>query len=395
MKIFVCGGDGFCGWPIALSLSAKGHDVRIVDNQYRRRIDRELGTSSLTPIRPLDERLKVWEEVSGRTIRVSNLDIVHNYEALEKLLRFEKPDAIVHLAEQRSVPYSMRSIPHRLSTLQGNVSGTHNILAAITSCQLDAHLVHLSSIGVYGYETLGYQIQDGYIRFADLAREMLHPANPVSIYHLSKALDQLLLQYYSKKEGIRVTDLMQGTVWGTQTPETEQDIRLINRYDYDAIFGTVLNRFVLQAVLGQPLTVYGRGEQTRAFIHITDTVRCIELALANPPQHGHKMIVLNQVAETKRVADLAAIVSNLLGSDIQHIDNPRDEPVSNDLQVSNEGLSKLGFRPKKLDADLLDEIKNVVERFSSRRVKSQIRMPSQVVRAAKRGARQSPTASPQ
>ncbi|MBS0234805.1 MAG: NAD-dependent epimerase/dehydratase family protein [Proteobacteria bacterium] len=379
MKIFVLGGDGFCGWPVALSLSAQGHEVRIVDNQCRRMIDCELGSDSLTPIRPLEERLAVWHEITGREIRWSNIDIARDYDALLGLFRKERPDAIIHLAEQRSVPYSMLSMHHRKSTIEGNIAATHNILAAMVACSLDAHLVHLSSIGVYGYETLGYRVPDGYVKFtmgsgeAVQTREILHPANPVSIYHLTKAQDQLLLEFYNKHEGVRVTDLLQGTVWGTQTPETALDERLINRFDYDAVFGTVLNRFVLQAALGHPLTVYGSGGQTRAFIHITDTVRCIGLALANPPRSGDRMIVLNQVAETQRVIDLAAMISSLLGTtETLFLENPRDEPVSNDLQVSNAGFSKLGFRSKNLGEELLQEIKDVVERYAFRCNKAQI-----------------------
>ncbi|RUO99114.1 NAD-dependent epimerase/dehydratase family protein [Hyphomicrobium sp.] len=379
MKIFVLGGDGFCGWPVSLALSAKGHDVWIIDNLCRRRIDRELGSQSLTPIRPLDERLRVWREVSGREIGWVNFDIVRDYTALKRLLQLEKPDAIVHLAEQRSVPYSMTSIEHRRATLDGNVGGTHNILAALVETGVDAHLVHLSSIGVYGYETLGYRVPDGHVKVSIQSsqgaaeREILHPANPVSIYHLSKAMDQLVLEYYSKNEGVRISDLLQGTVWGTQTPETALDERLVNRFDYDAVYGTVLNRFILQATLGQPLTVYGSGGQTRAFIHITDTVRCIELALANAPSRGDKMVILNQVAETQRVMDLALLVGRTLGgTKINFLENPREEPESNELQVSNAGFSALGFRAKTLGEELMCETKDIVARYAFRCDKSHI-----------------------
>jgi UDP-sulfoquinovose synthase len=373
MKVFVLGGDGFCGWPVALSLSAKGHDVCIVDNGHRRRIDAELGTTSLTPIRPIEERLRAWREAGGRTILRANIDLAADYEAFRDLLQAERPDAIIHLAEQRSVPYSMSSIARRRLTVEGNITATHNVLAALVECNLDAHLIHLSSIGVYGYESLGYRIPDGYVNFSVQSegcakqREILHPSNPLSIYHLSKAQDQLLLEFYNRNDAVRVTDLLQGTVWGTQTPETLRDERLINRFDYDTIFGTVLNRFVLQATLGHPLTVYGSGEQTRGFIHITDTVRCIELALANPPARGARMKVLNQVAETQRIVDLARMVSRLVGDgETIFLDNPREEPASNELEVSNAGLTALGFVPKKLSDGLLCEIRDVVERYAFR-----------------------------
>lgn len=373
MRIFVLGGDGFCGWPTALSLSANGHDVRIIDNGCRRRIDAELGTASLTPILPLEDRLRAWRQVSGREIHWSNIDIARDYNALRALLDAERPEAIVHLAEQRSVPYSMSSIEHRRFTVEQNLTSTHNVLAAQIECRLDAHIVHLSSIGIYGYETLGYRIPDGYVhvsmRSMDAVsdREILHPPNPISIYHLTKAQDQLLLDFYCKNEGVRATDLVQGTVWGTQTAETSLDERLVNRFDYDAVFGTVLNRFVLQAVLGRPITIYGSGEQTRAFIHITDTVRCIELALNNPPASGSRLRVLNQLAETQRVVDLARITASLVGDvETRFIDNPRKEPMSNELDVSNAGLSALGFAPKRICEGLLLEIKDVVERYSKR-----------------------------
>lgn len=379
MKIFVLGGDGFCGWPIALSLCAKGYDVWIVDDQRRRKIDCELGSSSLTPIRSLAERLEAWREITGWEISSANIDLVKNYEEFRDLLRIERPDAIVHLAEQRSVPYSMRSIAHRRLTVQDNVGATHNVLAALVECGLDAHLVHLSSIGVYGYETLGYCIPDGYVDFrmdsgpSVKERKILHPSNPASIYHLTKAQDRLLLDFYNKNDGVRVTDLLQGTVWGTQTPETALDERLINRFDYDAVFGTVLNRFVLQATLGHALTVYGSGEQTRAFIHITDTVRCIEIALAHPPMRGQPMVILNQVAETQRIIDLAGMVTRIVApTETVFVENPREEPSSNELQVSNAGFAALGFHAKNLRVDLLHEIKDVVERYAFRCDRSQL-----------------------
>jgi UDP-sulfoquinovose synthase len=378
MKIFVLGGDGFCGWPVALSLSASGHDIWIVDNYCRRRIDDELGSASLTPIRPLDERLRVWRELNGREISFANIDIARDYGALRNLLRAERPDAIVHLAEQRSVPYSMKSIDHRRFTVEGNLSATHNVLAALVESELDAHLVHLSSIGVYGYETLGYRIPDGYLNIRTTVDgrahefEILHPPNPVSIYHLSKVQDQILLAFYNKNDGIRVTDLLQGTVWGTQTPETSLDERLINRFDYDAVFGTVLNRFMLQATLGDPLTVYGSGGQTRAFIHITDAVRCIEIALAEPPLPGERMKVLNQIAETQRVIDLARLVSRLTGAEPVFVDNPRSEPAVNEFDVSNAALAAMGFTPRILTERLLSEITDVVRRYASRCDRSQM-----------------------
>ena len=287
MRIFVLGGDGFCGWPTALHLANRGHEVLIVDDLSRRRIDEELGNASLTPIRSIHERVSAWRELTGQRILFEKVDVAADYEAFRALLLAHKPAAVVHLAEQRSVPYSMRSAAHRRFTVDNNVSATHNVLAALAECKLDAHLVHLGSVGIYGYETtLGYRIPEGYLEVkvsepqAPEAFEMLHPVNPPSVYHMTKALDQVLLAYYAKNDGIRITDLLQGIVWGTQTAETSRDERLINRFDYDAVYGTVLNRFVLQATLGHPISVYGSGGQTRAFIHIGDAVRC------PPNDHG-------------------------------------------------------------------------------------------------------------
>lgn len=386
MKISVLGGDGFCGWPLALALSAHGHDVWIIDNQSRRLIDIELGSASLTPIRPLEERLAAWREVSGRSISYAKIDLAKDYGALRDHFHSERPDAVVHLAEQRSVPYSMMSIDHRRSTLEGNLNSTHNVLAALVECRLDAHLVHLSSVGVYGYETLGYRIPDGYLTVGTSAEqgalqvEILHPANPVSIYHLTKAQDQLMLAFYAKNDGVRITDLLQGTVWGTQTPQTSSHERLINRFDYDAAFGTVLNRFMLQGALGYPLTVYGSGGQTRGFIHITDTVRCIEMALAEPPSRGDRLKVLNQISETQRVIDLARLVARLTGVELQFVENSRNEPQENELDISNAAFTAMGFKPQMLNEHLIGEVTGVVKRHAFRCDRSKF-LPREMVAA--------------
>lgn len=373
MKIFVLGGDGFCGWPLSLALSAAGHDVLIIDNFCRRQIDVELHSASLTPICSLEERLRAWRSVTGRAIENAVIDIANDYGSLRDIVRAERPDAIVHLAEQRSVPYSMSSLARRRFTVTQNVGATHNVLAAIVDCGLDTHLVHLSSVGIYGYETLGYRVPDGYVDVTinlpgdKRERRVLHPSNPVSIYHLTKAQDQLLLEFYCKNDGVRVTDLVQGTVWGTQTAHSALDERLINRFDYDAVFGTVINRFVLQAVLGHPITVYGSGKQTRAFIHISDAINCIQLAVSNPPAPASKMRVLNQVSETQRIIDLAGAVRRVIGeAETQFIENPRHEPGSNSLEISNSGLSSLGFVPKKISDTLLSEMQDVVKKYASR-----------------------------
>ncbi|MBV9291188.1 MAG: NAD-dependent epimerase/dehydratase family protein, partial [Frankiales bacterium] len=279
VKILVLGGDGFCGWPSALHLSAQGHDVRIVDNFARRRADIELEASSLTPITPMGTRLKTWHQVTGKEIGFDSFDVSEHYHRLLTLLEEWRPDAVVHFAEQRAAPYSMKSSWHKRYTVSNNLNATNNLLAAIVEADLDTHVVHLGTMGVYGYGTAGVKIPEGYLRIqiprdggAPIESEILYPPNPGSIYHLTKTQDQLLFAYYNKNDGVRVTDLHQGIVWGTQTPETRLDERLINRFDYDGDYGTVLNRFLMQSAVNYPLTVHGSGGQTRAFIHIQDTV---------------------------------------------------------------------------------------------------------------------------
>ncbi|MEW4467671.1 NAD-dependent epimerase/dehydratase family protein [Parasphingorhabdus sp. JC815] len=361
-KILVLGGDGFCGWPTALHLSESGYDVTILDNLSRRIIDLELGIRSLTPIQPIDIRIDTWEKVSGKRLGFKMLDIATDYQELADFLNELKPDVIVHFAEQRAAPYSMRGAKEKCYTVNNNISGTHNILAAIVSLGLDTHLVHLGTMGVYGYTGAGFQIPEGYLPIEvknDAGerepREILYPTRPGSIYHMTKSLDQLLFQFYAQNDGIRITDLHQGIVWGTQTEETRKDPYLVNRFDYDGEYGTVLNRFLVEASIGHPLTVHGTGGQTRAFIHIQDTVRCIRLAIDNPPKHGDRVEILNQVTETLRVRELAKMVSEISGVDIQNVTNPRNESDENDLDVSNAGFLSLGLEPITLDAGLLDE----------------------------------------
>jgi len=242
------------------------------------------------------------------------------------------PDAVVHFAEQRSAPYSMKSPATKRYTVQNNLAATHNLLCALVEVGLDAHLVHLGTMGVYGYGGSGAPIPEGYlpVRLRDAAgnwvdREILHPTDPGSVYHMTKTQDQLLFQFYNKNDGLRITDLHQGIVWGTQTVETQLDERLINRFDYDGDYGTVLNRFLVQAAVGHPLTVHGSGGQTRAFIHIQDTVRCIELALRHPPQTGQRVCIMNQLTEVHRVRDLAALVAEQTGAEVRFLPNPRQE----------------------------------------------------------------------
>ena len=373
MKVLVLGGDGFCGWPTSLHLSDLGHDVTIVDNLSRREIDLELEVESLTPIRPIGERLRVWKELTGNEIDFVHLDLAEEYERFGSLLREIQPDAIVHFGEQRAAPYSMRNSATKRYTVDNNVRATHNVLAAIVASGRDIALVHLGTMGVYGYGWSGSApIPEGYLTVkvptpdGDLEREILHPANPGSVYHLTKTLDQLLFAFYCANDQLRITDLHQGIVWGTQTPQTVLDERLINRFDYDGDYGTVLNRFLMQAAIGHPLTVHGTGGQTRAFIHIRDTVRCIQIALENPPERGEKPKVFNQVTETHRVRELAEMISKLTGVEVAYLPNPRREAVENELNVSREKFLALGLNPTKLSEGLLEESRDVALRYKDR-----------------------------
>ena len=373
VKVLVLGGDGFCGWPTSLHLSDIGHDVIVIDNLSRRAIDVELGVDSLTPIISMQERVKVWKEISGKTIGFVNLDLAKEYDRFAALLKSERPDAIVHFAEQRAAPYSMRNEVAKRYTVDNNVTGTHNVLVAIVESGLDIALVHLGTMGVYGYGWSGSApIPEGYLTVkvptpdGDLEREILHPANPGSVYHLTKTLDQLLFAFYAKNDQIRVTDLHQGIVWGTQTPQTARDERLINRFDYDGDYGTVLNRFLMQAAIGHPLTVHGTGGQTRAFIHIRDTVRCIQIALENPPKRGDQVKVFNQVTETYRVRDLAELISKLTGVEIANLPNPRVEAAENELNVDREKFQALGLNPTLLSEGLLEESRDIATKYRDR-----------------------------
>ena len=373
MKTMILGGDGFCGWPTALHLADLGHDVLIVDDLSRRAIEHELEAYSLTPITPLGTRLRVWHDLGGRPIRFERLNVARDYERLLTLIDSERPDAIVHFAEQRAAPYSMKSSRHKRYTVDNNLNATHNVLAAIVESGVDAHLAHLGTMGVYGYGTAGMKIPEGYLPIEVVTedgervqQEVLYPTNPGSIYHMTKTQDQLFFAYYAKNDEVRITDLHQGIVWGTNTPQTLRDERLINRFDYDGDYGTVLNRFLMQAAVGYPLTVHGTGGQTRAFIHIRDTVRCIQLALENPPTRGERVRILNQMTETHRVRDLAQLVARITGATIEYVANPRKEASENDLHVVNDLFLDLGLEPTTLDDGLLSEVTDVARRYAHR-----------------------------
>ncbi|MDN5881379.1 MAG: phosphoadenylyl-sulfate reductase [Nitrosospira sp.] len=379
MRVLVLGGDGFCGWPTALHLSALGHEVAIVDNLSRRKIDVELECESLTPISPMSKRLGAWKEVSGKSIAFHRFNVAQNYQRLLDLLTEWQPDAVVHFAEQRAAPYSMKSSWHKRYTVSNNLNATNNLLAAIVESGLDIHVAHLGTMGVYGYGTAGMKIPEGYLRVnietdegKMVEKDILYPVNPGSIYHMTKTQDQLLFYYYNKNDQLRITDLHQGIVWGTQTRETRLDDRLINRFDYDGDYGTVLNRFLMQAAVGSPLTVHGTGGQTRAFINIQDTVKCIQLALENPPDRGGRVQIFNQTTECHRVRELAGMIAELTNAEVEYLTNPRNEADENELHVSNDTFIGMGLDPVTLSNGLMEEVTAIAAKYKDRCDRSKI-----------------------
>ncbi len=372
-EILVIGGDGFCGWPTALHLSKLGHNVTIVDNLSRRWIDKKMGADSLTPIATVEERLEAWHDVTGLMINFECIDVAREFDRLTGLLAALKPDTIIHFGEQRAAPYSMKGIEEKRYTVDNNISATHNLLAAVIELGLDPHMIHLGTMGVYGYDDDGMEIPEGYLRVfipgddkQIFQRDILYPTNPGSVYHMTKSMDQLLFQFYAKNDRLRITDLHQGIVWGTQTDETRLDERLINRFDYDGDYGTVLNRFLMQAAVGHPLTVHGTGGQTRAFIHVKDTVKCIALAVDNPPAKDGKVKIMNQMTETHTVCSLAQLVAANTGAQIAMVDNPRNEAAENGLRVSNASFIDLGLEPVTLAYGLMEETQEIASKYADR-----------------------------
>ena len=375
MKIIILGGDGFCGWPTSLRLAASGHEILIIDNLSRRLIDTKLSSSSLTAIKPIDERIQSANKHIGK-IEFKNINIAKDVDSLRKVISDNKPKTIIQFAEQRSAPYSMLSDSERRYTIENNISGTHNVCSAIVDINKDIHLVHLGTMGVYGYSKEFGKIPEGYlnVNIPDTGKSMdiLYPTNPGSIYHLTKSLDQIIFQYYNKNWGLKITDLHQGIVWGIETPETKLSKNLINRFDYDGIYGTVLNRFITQAVNNYPLTVYGKGGQKRAFININDTAECIKLSVENDDFDTTRVRIFNQVSEVLSVSQIANIISEQYGSDIDYLDNPRKELAENELEVSNDGLKSLGFQPILLNKGLIEDIellaKSTQDNFNKKNV---------------------------
>jgi len=369
MKILVLGGDGYCGWPTALYLSQQGHEVAIADNFLRRLWDHELGAMTLTPIAPLPERLRAWSRATGKLIESFVGDIT-DYEFLGSVFKEFEPDAVVHFAEQRAAPYSMIDRQHAVFTQVNNVVGTLNVLFAIKEFQPECHLVKLGTMGEYG--TPNIDIEEGFIKIQHNGREdtLPFPKQPGSFYHLSKVHDSHNIAFCCKIWGVRATDLNQGVVYGTLTDEVGLDQSLVNRFDYDEVFGTALNRFCVQAAIGHPITVYGRGGQTRGFLDIRDTVRCIELACLHPAQRG-EFRVFNQFTEQFSVLQLARMVETAgkklgLKVTIDHLPDPRVEAEEHYYNAKHTKLADLGLKPHLLSESLLDSLLNIAIEYRDR-----------------------------
>ncbi|MGA2076605.1 MAG: NAD-dependent epimerase/dehydratase family protein [Terriglobia bacterium] len=377
MRILVLGGDGYLGWPTAMYLSARGHTVGVIDNFAKRRWEMELNVEPLMPIRTLHDRVKAWREVTGKEIELYVGDL-RNYETVFEAFEAFKPEAIVHYGEQPSAPYSMIDHRRAVFTQMNNIAGTLNVLWAMRQRFPAAHLVKLGTMGEYG--TPNIDIEEGFIEIEYKGRKdvLPYPKQPGSFYHLTKVHDSHNILFACRVWKLRSTDLNQGVVYGIETDETELDARLATSFHYDEVFGTALNRFCVQAVAGIPLTVYGRGGQTRGFLNIRDTLRCVELSLLNPPQAGEYR-VFNQFTETFNVLELAEMVkaqSDKLGLkvEIDHLKNPRVEAEQHYYNPIHTKLTELGFEPRLLSDELLQSMVNRVREHASR-IKPDIILP--------------------
>jgi UDP-sulfoquinovose synthase len=372
MRILVLGGDGYLGWPTALHLADAGHDVAVNDNFARRGYDEEMGVDSLVPIASLDERLAAWTEISGKEIS-SYVGDLCDERFVHQMVGDFQPETIVHFAEQRAAPYSMIDQKHAVYTQTNNVVGNLNVMYAIGDLNRDIHLVKLGTMGEYGQPNI--DIEEGWLEVEHKGRKdrMIYPKRPGSFYHCSKVHDSVNLEFGCRIWGLRVTDLNQGVVYGAETEQTKLDPRLATRFDYDAVFGTVLNRFIIQAVMGAPLTVYGNGSQTRGLINIVDTVECIRIASENPADRG-EFRVFNQMTESKSINELAETVATVYPKwtgaqgemTIDHVENPRVEIYDHYYKVIHTALESLGLKPTLLDTALIDHLFDVVERHRDR-----------------------------
>lgn len=375
MRVLIVGGDGYLGWATAMHFSARGHDVALIDNLTRRKLHLERGTDSLTPIRPLSERITAWREVTGNEIVPFVFD-VRDYEKLKQVLSSFEPDTIIHYGEMPSAPYSMVDRDHAVFTHENNVIGTLNLLWAMREVSPDSHLIKLGTMGEYG--TPNIDIEEGYIEIHHKGRTdtVLFPKRPGSFYHLTKVHDSNNIHFACRTWGLRATDLNQGVVYGIHTDETQLDERLLTRFDYDEAFGTALNRFVVQAVIGHPITVYGEGGQTRGYLNIVDTLQCVELAAKSPAESG-EMRIYNQFTETFSVSELASTVQTAaehLGYvvTVDHVQNPRVEAEEHYYNPTHTKLLELGLQPRFLSETLIETMLHAVERYKDRVIESVI-----------------------
>jgi UDP-sulfoquinovose synthase len=375
MRVLILGGDGYLGWPTALRFSARGHEVAVVDNFSRRRWVDEAGSDSLTPIGGLERRVEAWRETSGEQIR-SHPGSVEDGDFLDGVVAETRPEVVIHYGEQPSAPYSMISRERAVETQYTNVIGNLNLLFSLRDHVPDCHLVKLGTMGEYGQPNI--DIEEGYIEIEHKGRKdtLPFPKLPGSLYHCSKVHDSTNIHFACRTWGLRATDLNQGVVYGIETEETAGDERLITRFDYDEIFGTVLNRFCVQAVIGHPLTVYGTGGQTRGFLNIRDTLQCVELAAANPADAG-EFRVFNQFTEQFSVQELAELVKHAaehLGYsvEIQHCDNPRVEKEEHYYNAIHTKLLHLGLEPTLLGEELVESIIHAIERYKGNVIESSI-----------------------
>jgi UDP-sulfoquinovose synthase len=376
MRILILGGDGYLGWPTALRFSARGHEVAVVDNFSRRRWVGDAGSDSLTPILDLEQRIAAWREVSGEAKIGSYLGAVEDGDFLEAVVAEVRPEAVIHYGQQASAPYSMASRQNAVETQYANTIGNLNLLFAIRDHVPDCHLVKLGTMGEYGQPEI--DIEEGYIEIEHKGRKdtLPFPKLPASLYHCSKVHDSTNIHFACRTWGLRATDLNQGVVYGIETEETAGDERLITRFDYDELFGTVLNRFCVQAVIGHPLTVYGSGGQTRGFLNIRDTLQCVELAVANPAEAG-EFRVFNQFTEQFSVAELAELVKGAaehLGYtvEIQHYENPRVEKEEHYYNAIHTKLLDLGLEPTLLGEELVESMIHAIERHKGRVIEAAI-----------------------
>ena len=356
MRVLILGGDGYLGWPTSMSLAARGDEVMAVDNYLRRTIARQTSSEALMPNPNLEDRARLFEQLTGKSIGVRIGDVT-DYRVLESVVREFKPEAIVHYAEQPSGPYSMRGFDEARLTLQNNLNATFNVIWAVMRHAPECHIVKLGTMGEYG--TPDIDIEEGWIEIEHKGRKdtFLYPRQAGSLYHTTKVLDTDLLWFYVRTFGLRVTDLMQGPVYGLSTDESNLDERLLPNFHYDDIFGTVVNRFLVQAVAGVPLTVYGTGGQVRGYLNLRDTMQCIQLALRSTADAG-ELRVMNQFTETFSVSDLADRIERVgselgLAVEVQNLPNPRKEAEDHYYNPAHSALLDLGLEPTYMTDEVL------------------------------------------